>query len=110
MTDHTQRDWPYPGSRWWKFDFHTHTPASTDTYWAKASEPLAPEEWLLRYMAAEIDCLAITDHNSGAWIDHLKAAYDRMQEQADRRTPPEDFGNCTSSPASRLPSMRVSTC
>jgi hypothetical protein len=19
-----------PGSRWWKFDFHTHTPASTD--------------------------------------------------------------------------------
>jgi len=42
-------------------------------------------------MAAEIDCLAITDHNSGAWIDHLKAAYDRMQEQADRRTPPEGF-------------------
>lgn len=24
-------EWPYPGSRWWKFDFHTHTPASKDT-------------------------------------------------------------------------------
>jgi hypothetical protein len=24
-------DWPYPGARWWKFDFHTHTPASQDT-------------------------------------------------------------------------------
>jgi len=20
----------YPGSRWWKFDFHNHTPASLD--------------------------------------------------------------------------------
>ncbi len=20
----------YPGSRWWKFDFHNHTPASSD--------------------------------------------------------------------------------
>lgn len=28
--------WPYPGARWWKFDFHTHTPASKDTnaWWA----------------------------------------------------------------------------
>jgi len=26
--------WSYPGARWWKFDFHTHTAASLDTYWA----------------------------------------------------------------------------
>jgi len=34
----------------------------------------SPEEWLLDYMRAGIDCVAITDHNSGAWVDGLKAA------------------------------------
>ncbi|TAN08687.1 MAG: chromosome segregation protein SMC [Rhodanobacteraceae bacterium] len=79
-------DWPWPGSRWWKFDFHTHTPASKE----KATQPwqaaigtpdeVTPEKWLLKYMAAGIDCLAITDHNSGAWIDLLKAAYSRLSQ------------------------------
>ena len=26
-------------------------------------------------MAAEIDCVVISDHNSGEWIDKLKAGY-----------------------------------
>lgn len=72
----------YPGSRWWKFDFHTHTPASTDTPWhlqANTDEALTAEVWLLKYMAAGIDCVAVTDHNSGAWIDTLKAAYASME-------------------------------
>lgn len=74
--------WPYPGSRWWKFDFHTHTPASKDTPWHDLigkEGALTPGDWLLKYMAAEIDCVAVTDHNSGAWIDQLKAAYAAMQ-------------------------------
>jgi energy-coupling factor transporter ATP-binding protein EcfA2 len=75
--------WPYPGSRWWKFDFHTHTPASKDTgAWQQAistPDELMPEKWLLKYMAAEIDCVVVTDHNSGAWIDLLKDAYQQMQ-------------------------------
>lgn len=37
-------------------------------------------------MAAEIDCVAVTDHNSGAWIDKLKDAYAVMQAN-----PPEGF-------------------
>jgi predicted ATPase len=75
--------WPYPGSRWWKFDFHTHTPTSTDTPWHRfigQPEALTPEQWLLKYMAAEIDCVAVTDHNSGGWIDVLKATYSEMLE------------------------------
>ena len=80
MNDHTQQYWSYPGSRWWKFDFHTHTPVSTDTYWAKKNISLTPEQWLQHYMDAEIDCIAVTDHNSGAWIDNLKSAYAEMQE------------------------------
>jgi len=88
-------EWPYPGSRWWKFDFHTHTPASSDTYWAKESVNLSPEDWLLKYMAAEIDCVAVTDHNSGAWIDRLKDAYARMKAQADAGNPPAGFREIT---------------
>lgn len=74
-------EWPYPGSRWWKFDFHTHTPASRDTPWHTQNLTLTPQDWLLRYMAAEMDCVAITDHNSGAWIDTLKTAYAQMKAQ-----------------------------
>lgn len=33
-------------------------------------------------MAAGIDCVAITDHNSGEWIDPLQAAYRQMEQKA----------------------------
>ena len=95
MTDHMSHDWPYPGSRWWKFDFHTHTPASADTPWARGNLALSPEDWLLNFMAAGVDCVAMTDHNSGAWIDGLKAAYGRMKKQADEGAPPDGFRELT---------------
>ena len=80
MTSNQGRHWRYPGARWWKFDFHTHTPASQDTYWYKHQDnPLIPEQWLQHFMDADIDCVAITDHNSGDWIDQLKAAYEQMR-------------------------------
>jgi hypothetical protein len=95
MTSSTQQDWPWPGSRWWKFDFHTHTPASRDTdAWQQAigtPDEVSPEKWLLKFMAADIDCVAVTDHNSGEWIDPLKAAYNRMKQQADGGNPPDGF-------------------
>lgn len=87
--------WPYPGSRWWKFDFHTHTPASRDTPWHTQSLTLSPEDWLLKYMAAEIDCVAVTDHNSGAWIDTLKTAYAEMKGASDLGLPPDGFRELT---------------
>jgi hypothetical protein len=68
----------FAGARWWKFDFHAHTPASRDTRWhglIGSADELSPEAWLLQFMNAEIDCVAITDHNSGGWIDCLKTAY-----------------------------------
>lgn len=78
--------WPYPGARWWKFDFHAHTPASLDTRpWQQAigtDQEVTPESWLGQFMAAGIDCVAITDHNTGVWIDPLKAAYQRMEQEA----------------------------
>jgi len=76
--------WPYPGSRWWKFDFHTHTPASEDYGKGPQQAQLkqrTPKEWLLDFMKAGIDCIAITDHNSGAWIDPLKSALQELESE-----------------------------
>jgi hypothetical protein len=75
---------PYPGSRWWKFDFHTHTPASEDYGKGPNNAQLksrTPKEWLLDYMRAGIDCIAVTDHNSGAWIDRLKSALKELNSE-----------------------------
>jgi len=77
-------EWNWNGARWWKFDLHTHTPASDD-YGKGANQDVLKKqtarEWLLDYMKADIDCIAITDHNSGAWIDKLKEEYVRMEEE-----------------------------
>ena len=70
-------DWKWNGSRWWKFDFHTHTPASDDYGKGPQHAQLklrTPKEWLLDYMRAGIDCVAVTDHNTGASIDQIKQA------------------------------------
>ncbi len=79
----------FAGSRWWKFDFHTHTPASDD--YGKGSDQKrlrarSPREWLLDFMRAGIDCVAVTDHHTGAWIDSLKTAYAELEAEA-----PADF-------------------
>ena len=76
----------YAGSRWWKFDFHCHTPASEDYGNGPEQEKLkniSPEDWLLNYMKAKMDCVAITDHNSGEWIDKLKNAHSKLKEEKD---------------------------
>ena len=82
-------EWNWNGARWWKFDFHAHTPASDD-YGKGPNQAVlknrTAREWLLDYMSAGIDCVAITDHNSGAWIDTLRDEYAAMQNN-----PPEGF-------------------
>lgn len=75
--------WRWNGARWWKFDFHTHTPASDDYGKGTDQETLrqrTPQEWLLDYMRAEMDCVAVTDHNTGHWIDRLKDALRELEE------------------------------
>jgi predicted metal-dependent phosphoesterase TrpH len=75
-------EWIWNGARWWKFDFHSHTPKSDDYGKGPEQEALkrrTPEEWLLDYMRAGIDCVAVTDHNTGAWIDELKEALQGLE-------------------------------
>ncbi|HDH6132233.1 hypothetical protein KJC18_11730 [Mammaliicoccus sciuri] len=66
----------FTGAKWWKVDFHTHTPASNDY-----RERITPREWLLEYMRKDIDCVVITDHNTGAWIDSLKEELKKMEDE-----------------------------
>lgn len=71
------------GSRWWKFDLHTHTPFSVDTVWHSligTADELKPSDWLKKYMDAEIDCVAVTDHNGGGWIDRLRSEYEKLEQ------------------------------
>lgn len=66
------------GSRWYKFDFHNHTPASDDY-----REPgITEREWLLAYMRRHVDGIIISDHNTGAWIDRLKSELEQMARDA----------------------------
>lgn len=69
--------WDWASAKWWKFDFHNHSPASDD--YGKGPDQtqhkrIPHKDWLLNYMRQGIDCVAVTDHNSGAWIDPLKQA------------------------------------
>ena len=75
--------WQFPGSRWWKFDFHTHTPASEDFLKGcnqQEKDKVTPEFWLQRFMEKKIDCVAVTDHNSGEWIDRLKEKLEELEQ------------------------------
>ncbi|WP_421868847.1 TrlF family AAA-like ATPase [Motiliproteus sp.] len=73
----------FVGARWWKFDFHTHTPASFD--YGKTDSSLraskSAKDWLLDYVAKGIECVAITDHNTGDWIDSLKDAAENLRAE-----------------------------
>ena len=84
LTVDQSRERNYPGARWWKFDFHAHTPESDDYGNGpdQASlKQIEPKDWLLGFMRAEVDCVAITDHNSGAWIDRLKSALEELKQE-----------------------------
>lgn len=73
------------GSRWYKFDFHNHTPASHDY----KIPDISPREWLLAYMKQHVDCVVISDHNSGAWVDVLKGELENMSRDASTGDLPE---------------------
>ncbi|MBV5328832.1 MAG: hypothetical protein JZU65_14565, partial [Chlorobium sp.] len=79
--------WDWVSAKWWKFDFHNHTPASDD--YGKGLDQaqhkqISHKDWLLNYMRQGIDCVAVTDHNSGSWIYPLKQA---LQELASKGHP-----------------------
>ena len=60
----------YRGARWLKCDLHLHTPASE----CFLNKSITPKQWVEACLQAGLDCVAVTDHNTGAWIDCIKEA------------------------------------
>ncbi|MFP3581230.1 hypothetical protein SB659_16790 [Arthrobacter sp. SIMBA_036] len=71
------------GSRWWKVDFHAHSPGSFDFGAAQEGEKskttTSYEDWLQTYMDAKIDAVVITDHNGFSGIDQARKALSEMR-------------------------------
>ncbi len=57
----------YPGTKWYKCDLHLHTTESE----CFEDKSVTPEQWVARAIERGLDCVAITDHNSGAGIDSI---------------------------------------
>lgn len=51
-------------ARFWAVDFHVHTPGSSD---AKEEHYGTPEDIVEAALAADLDAIAITDHNTVSW-------------------------------------------
>lgn len=59
-----------PGLRFRNLDLHVHTPASQ----CFIEPDVSPDDIVQVAMDAGLDAIAITDHNTSAWIDRVKAA------------------------------------
>lgn len=74
------------GARWWRVDFHAHSPLSYDFGAAEgsiSSNRPTVDDWLRAYMTSEIDALVITDHNSHEGIDKARAGLAALRKQND---------------------------
>jgi dephospho-CoA kinase len=60
----------YKGSRWFKCDLHLHTTASK----CFEDQTITPQQWVERAIEQGLNCVAVTDHNTGANIDEIKEA------------------------------------
>lgn len=74
------KSWEWPGSRWWRLDLHTHSPASFD--FGTEQERNQPDwrRWIESVRDAGLDGVAITDHNTSAAIANLKGAAEHVAD------------------------------
>lgn len=64
----------YKGARWFKCDLHLHTPASK----CFKNRDVTPEQWISKAKEVGLDCVAVTDHNCGTWIDPIKEVAEKV--------------------------------
>lgn len=63
--------------KWYKMDFHVHTPASSDY----KDKNVSPKDFLKKCMEKGLDAIAITDHNCVDWISELQKTYKELSSQ-----------------------------
>lgn len=62
-------------AKWYKFDFHTHTPASN----CFPDKNVTPREWLKAAKDSGVNAVVVSDHNSVGWIakiEEIKAEFE----------------------------------
>lgn len=57
----------YKGSRWYKCDLHLHSTASK----CFEDKTVTAEQWVDRAIEQGLNCIAVTDHNTGSGIDDI---------------------------------------
>lgn len=68
------------GGKWWKTDFHLHSPGSYDYGHGDVSQKkVSPEEYLKKCMSLGLDCIVVSDHNTFDWIPKLREALNSMR-------------------------------
>lgn len=60
----------YKGACWFKCDFHLHTVASL----CFEDKAVTPQQWVDKAIEKGLNCVAVTDHNTGLSIDGIKEA------------------------------------
>ena len=58
----------FEGNRWYKCDFHLHTPASE----CFKDKEVTAEQFIAKVKEEGLECIAVTDHNAVAWIDKIR--------------------------------------
>ncbi|MEW5596907.1 TrlF family AAA-like ATPase [Peribacillus frigoritolerans] len=62
------------GARWYKTDLHLHTPASK----CFTDKNVTPTQWVDKCIEEGLNCVAVTDHNTGEYVDAIiEAAKDK---------------------------------
>ncbi|MDE0308653.1 MAG: hypothetical protein OXI60_02315 [Acidiferrobacterales bacterium] len=95
MNDCRHRNWQFHDSRGLKVDFHARPSASLDTSsWQSAKDKknkLTQEKSKLKYMEPAFDCVAVSDRNTGEWIDKLKGTHEEPRQQAEETASSDRF-------------------
>ncbi|WP_158997829.1 TrlF family AAA-like ATPase [Pigmentibacter ruber] len=70
----------FTGAKWWKIDFHVHTPCSTDY----KQKHITTEDWINKCLEKGLDCVVITDHNDTGWIDGVTDSLSKLKKQDEK--------------------------
>jgi predicted metal-dependent phosphoesterase TrpH len=72
----------HTGARWWSLDIHAHSPASFDYGGLEGRTNDDPKpsfkEWIQAYVAAGVDGIVVTDHNSHDGIEPARQALEEL--------------------------------
>jgi histidinol phosphatase-like PHP family hydrolase len=66
--------WDWPGSRWWRVDLHTHSPASYDFKPDADRNARDWASWVSAAKLAGLQAVALTDHNTPLGITDAQIA------------------------------------